>query len=105
MVRKRVTLSAAAEISEESLRGSLSYTDPDYNFTGKELSYFLKNIKNDKSDSGYENRVFGAGVGLSYERFKDIFSPGVSLTYDDLTTDNTASQLLKNQGNLNGLKV
>ncbi len=95
---KGVTLSAAAEISEESLRGSLSYTDPDYNFTGKELSYFLKNIKNDKSDSGYENRVFGAGVGLSYERFKDIyFSPGVSLTYDDLTTDNTASQLLKNQ--------
>ncbi len=95
---KGVTLSAAAEVSAESVRGSLSYTDPDYNFTGKELSYYLKNIQNDKSDSGYENRVFGAGASLSYERFKDIyFSPGVSLTYDDLTTDNTASQLLKNQ--------
>ena len=45
-----------------------------------------------KADSGYENRVFGAGIGLSYEKFKDIyFSPGVSLTYDDLTTDSTAS--------------
>ena len=95
---KGVTLSAAAEVSEESVRGSLSYTDPDYNFTGKELSYFLKNVQNDKKSSGYENTVIGGGVGLSYERFKDIyFSPGLSLTYDDLTTDDTASALLKKQ--------
>ncbi len=95
---KGVTLSAAAEVSEESLRGSLSFTDPDYNYTGSELSYFLKNIKNDKPESGYENSVFGAGIGLSYERFKDIyFSPGLSLTYDDLKTDSTASDLLKEQ--------
>ncbi len=95
---KGVTVSANAEVSADSLRGALSFTNPDYNFTGKELSYYLKNVKNDKSDSGYENRVFGAGIGLSYERFKDIyFSPGLSLTYDDLTTDSTASQLLKNQ--------
>ena len=38
------------------------------------------------------------GVSLSYERFKDIyFSPGLSLTYDDLTTDSSASTLLKKQ--------
>ncbi len=95
---KGVTLSAAAEISAESVRGSVSYTDPDYNFTGKELSYFLKNVQNDKKESGYENSVFGGGIGLSYEKFKDIyFSPGLSLTYDDLTTDDTASALLKKQ--------
>ena len=35
---------------------------------------------------------------MSYEKFKDIyFSPGLSLTYDDLTTDSTASELLKKQ--------
>ena len=46
---------------------------------------------------GYENTVLGGGVSLSYERFKDIyFSPGLSLTYDDLTTDSSASTLLKN---------
>ncbi len=95
---KGVTVSAAAEVSKDSLRGSLSLTDPDYNFTGKELSYYLKNIKNDKTDSGYENSIFGAGIGLSYEKFKDVyFSPGISLTYDDLTTDETASTLLQNQ--------
>ncbi len=95
---KGVTVSAAAEVSTDSISGSLSFTDPDYNFTGKELSYYLQNIKNDKSDSGYENNIFGAGVSLSYERFKDIyFSPGISLTHDDLRTDSSASTLLKNQ--------
>lgn len=95
---KGVTLSAAAEVSADSLKGSLSYTDPDYNFTGSELSYYVKNINNDKSESGFENSVFGAGIGLSYEKFKDIyFSPGISLTYDDLVTDATASKLLKSQ--------
>ena len=95
---KGATLSANAEVSQDSLRGSLSYTDPDYNFTGQELSYFIKNVKNDKSDSGYENNILGAGISLSYEKFKDIyFSPGLSLEYDDLKTDDTASQLLKKQ--------
>ena len=95
---KGVTVSAAAEVSTDSVRGSLSFTDPDFNFTGKELSYYLQNTKNDKSESGYENRVFGAGVGLSYEKFKDIyFSPGLGLTFDDLTTDSSASELLRKQ--------
>ena len=57
---KRYTLSAAADVSEESLKGSLSFTDPDYNFTGKQLTYYLQNTKNDKSDSGYENDVLEA---------------------------------------------
>ncbi len=95
---KGVQLSAAAEVREDSIKGSLSYTDPDFNFTGRELSYYLKNVTNDESDSGYENKILGGGVNLSYERFKDIyFAPGLSITYDDLTADSTASDLLKKQ--------
>ena len=95
---KGVTLQAAADVSAESLKGSLSFTDPDFNFTGQELTYYLKNIKNDKSESGYENNLFGAGIGMSFEKYKNIFfSPGIGITYDDLTTDDTASTLLKKQ--------
>ena len=91
---KGIRISANAEVSAESVRGSLAFTDTNYNFTGKELTYSLENIKNDKPDSGYENSVLGAGIGLSYERFKDIyFAPGVKLTIDDLETDETASSL------------
>ena len=42
---KGVQLSADADVSEDSLKGALYYTDPDFNFTGKELSYYLKNKK------------------------------------------------------------
>ena len=95
---KGMTVSASADVSADSVKGSLAFTDPDYNFTGKELSYYLKNVTNDKSELGYDNKVFGAGVGLSYEKFKDIyFSPGIGLTYDDISTDDTASTLLKKQ--------
>ncbi len=95
---KGVTVAANADVSADSLKGSLSLTDPDYNFTGRELSYFLKNEQIDKKNSGYENNIFGAGASLSYEKFRDIYlSPGFSLTYDDLTTDSTASELLRKQ--------
>ena len=95
---KGIRISANADVSAESVRGSLAFTDTNYNFTGKELTYSLENIKNDKPDSGYENSVLGAGIGVSYEKFKDIyFAPGVKLTIDDLETDETASSLLKKQ--------
>ena len=93
-----ISLSAAAEFSQESLKGSVSFTDPDFNFTGTELTYYLQNIKNDKSESGYENDVIGGGISLTYEKFKNIYlSPGISLLYDDLKTDSSASSLLKKQ--------
>ena len=91
-------VSANADVSADSISGSLSFTDPNYNFTGKQLSYDLQNTKNDKPDSGYENNVFGGGINLSYEKFKDVyFAPGINLTYDDLTTNSSASDLLKKQ--------
>ncbi len=95
---KGVSLSAAAEIRTDSVKGSLSITDPNYNFTGRELTYYLQNESNDKPDSGYENNVLGGGISITYEKFKDIYlSPGISLVFDDLTTDSSASALLKKQ--------
>ena len=93
-----VSLSATAEIRSDSVKGSLSVTDPDYNFTGRELTYYIQNENNDKPDSGYENDVLGGGISITYEKFKDIYlSPGISLTFDDLKTDSSASALLKKQ--------
>tara|TARA_A100001011_G_scaffold398332_1_gene502369 strand:+ start:521 stop:2749 length:2229 start_codon:yes stop_codon:yes gene_type:complete len=95
---KGMQVSANADVSADSLKGSISFTDTNYNFTGKELTYSLENIKNDKKDSGYENTVLGAGIGISYEKFKDVYlAPGLKFTIDDLTTDDTASALLKKQ--------
>ena len=96
---KGITVSANADISEESVKGELSFTDRDYNFTGKELTYSIFNtITDKKEDSGYESKLLGAGVGVAYEKYKDVyFAPGFDLTIDDLTTDDSASSLLKKQ--------
>ena len=96
---KGITVSANADVSEESIKGELSFTDKDYNFTGKELTYSVYNtITDKKEDSGYESKLLGAGVGIAYEKYRDIyFAPGFSLNIDDLTADASASSLLKKQ--------
>ncbi len=86
------------EVDEESIRGLLNYTDPNYDFLGNSLSYRLKSEKNDKPDQGYENSVVSAGVGTAFEQYKDVVaSLGLDLSYDDLRTNSSASSSLKKQ--------
>tara|TARA_B100001250_G_scaffold252586_1_gene217222 strand:+ start:206 stop:2440 length:2235 start_codon:yes stop_codon:yes gene_type:complete len=86
------------DVSEESLRGTLSYVDPNYDFLGNSLNYSLSSITNDKPEQGYENTIIGAGVGTVFEQFKDIYAKlGLDLTLDDLQTQSNASDSLKKQ--------
>ena len=82
----------------ESLSGRLNYTDPNYNFLGNSLNYFVSSSENDKPDQGYENTLMAAGVNTSFEQFKDIYTNlGVSISHDDLQTLDSASANLKKQ--------
>ncbi len=87
-----------AEVTAESIRGSLKYTNPNYNFLGNSLSYFLSSTSNDKPDQGYENSLITAGASTSFEQYKDLYaSLGLSASYDDLETLDSASTSLKKQ--------
>ena len=69
-----------------------------YDFLGNSLNYSLSSIKNDKPDQGYENTIIGAGIGTAFEQYKDIFAKlGLNASLDDLQTQDTASDSLKNQ--------
>ena len=94
-----------ADIDEESLIGRLSYVDPNYNFLGNSLNYYVTSESNDKPDLGYENSVISAGIGTSFEQYKDVrVRLGLSASYDDLRTDSSASASLKKQaGSFNEL--
>ena len=82
----------------ESLSGTVNYTDPNYNFLGNSLNYFVSSTENDKPDQGYENTLFAAGINTGFEQFKDIYTNlGVSVSHDDLTTLDSASANLKKQ--------
>ncbi len=86
------------QIDEESVAGVISQTDPNYNFLGNSLSYSLMSEKNDKPDMGYENSVYSASIGTSFEQYKDLNAYlGTEVSYDDLKTIDSASDNLKKQ--------
>ena len=84
------------EVDQESLKGTINYTNPNYDLLGNSLNYYLTSATNDKPDQGYENSVLTAGASTSFEQFKDIFATlGLAASYDDLRTNSTASSTLK----------
>ena len=86
------------ELDSESLSGVVSYTDPNYDFLGNSINYYISSTSNDKPDQGYENSLINAGIGTSFEQYEDIFAKlGVSASYDDLQTTDAASDSLKKQ--------
>ena len=54
---KGTRLNFELEVDEESLGGTLNYTDPNYNFLGNSINYFISSETNDKPDQGYENSI------------------------------------------------
>ena len=92
------TIGFDIEVDAESLSGTLSYVDPNYNFLGNSLAYSISSSSNDKPDLGYENTIISGNVATSFEQYKNVIANlGISASYDDLRTDNTASDSLQKQ--------
>ena len=86
------------QVEADSLKGTLNYSDPNYDFLGNSLNYYLTSETNDQPDQGYENTVMGAGISTSFEQYNDVYATlGISATHDDLRTLDSASDSLKKQ--------
>ncbi len=95
---KGININTSLDVSAETFTGGINVNNPNYNFSGNSINYFIENTKNDKPDSGFENNIISTGIGTSFEQYKDVFlSPSLSLSYDDLKVDTTASNSLKKQ--------
>ncbi len=85
-------------LDEESLAGEIVYSNPNYDFLGNSLFYSISSESNDKPDQGYENSIVSGAVGTSFEQYRDVkVNLGLSASFDDLRTENTASSSLKKQ--------
>ena len=95
------------DADEESLAGTISLSDPNYDFLGNSFNYFLKTESNDKPNQGYENSIVSAGIGTGFEQFRNLkASLGASFSHDDLRTLSSASSTLKKQsGTFNELSA
>ena len=86
------------EVDQESIGGTLNFSDPNYDFLGNAINYYISSENNDKPNQGFENTVITSGINTSFEQFRNIYTKlGVNATYDDLRTDSNASGSLKKQ--------
>jgi outer membrane protein insertion porin family len=86
------------QLDEESIVGGLTFINPNYDFLGNSLNYNITSEQNDKPDQGYENTIISTGIGTSFEQYKNVrVNLGLSASYDDLRTENSATASLKKQ--------
>ena len=84
---------ATLSVSEESLRGGLNMSNPNFNYSGNLVYGGITSTNNDKPDSGYENTITNLNIGTKFEQYEDLYlTPGLDLSFDDLKVDGTASE-------------
>ena len=96
---KGIQLSSSLDLTEDSIRGLFSVTNPNFNYTDKSLSTSVESTNVDKiTDSGYKSTKTGFTFGTGFEQFQNVyFTPRLSNFYEDITTKDTASENLKKQ--------
>jgi len=95
---KGLGVDATVNLTEESIRGGISISDPNYKYSGNLVYGGMTTTETDNTDSGYENTVTNFNLGTKFEQYEDIyFTPGLDLSFDDLKVDSSASSNLKKQ--------
>ena len=96
---KNIKLSTDIRTTDDSIRGSFSVVNPNFNYSNKALITSLQSTTIDKmSDSGYETKKTGFSFGTRYEQYENtFFSPKITTEIEDLTTNANASDSLKKQ--------
>ena len=96
-----INLNFTGRLSSEIVRGDLSYVDPNFKNSDKELASSLYSEVDDYTNSGYQNKRVGTKFATKYEIYEDIFfRPNATIQYDKLEVTGSASSLLRSrQGN------
>ena len=95
---KGINLNATITASQERVNGEISYSEPNFNNSDRDLFIALYSERNEYTNSGYTNSKAGTKLGTRYEVYDEIYlRPIVGLQYDSLKTTSSASTLLRNR--------
>jgi len=93
-----INLNFTGRLSSDVIRGELSYTDPNYINSNKELAASLFSEVDDYKNSGYQNNKAGTRFATKYEIYEDIFfRPNLGVQFDKLEITGSASSLLRSR--------
>ena len=96
---KGINLNTNATISDESLKGLFSVTNPNFQNTDKLVYFSAEASETDRLETfGYKTNKSGFSIGTNFELFNDFrFGLGNSNYYEKIDTDSTASAMQKTQ--------
>jgi outer membrane protein insertion porin family len=96
---KGIELEANLALTEQTVKGMIKYTNPNFAYSDRALSTSLESTVTDReTDSGYKSSLNKVSLGTSYEQYEDLFfSPSLSISNESLSTTSTASANYKKQ--------
>ena len=96
---KGINLDTNFELSEDSLKGQIIYSRPNFAYTDNTLFTSIKSVNSDfLTLYGYESNEIGLSLGTKFEQYENLFfSPEIDFSIEDLTTNSTASSTIKKQ--------
>jgi outer membrane protein insertion porin family len=93
-----INLNFTGRLSSDVIRGEISYVDPNYINSNKELAASLFSEVDDYTNSGYQNKRAGTRFATKYEIYEDIFfRPNFGLQLDKLEVTGNASSILRSR--------
>ncbi len=96
---KGVRVNANMAFTDSSVRGELTFEDPNFRNSNNSLFTSFKSIKTDNlTNSGYETSNIGVSVGSNFEKYENLFLyPTIEINFEELKTSSIASANLKKQ--------
>ena len=96
---KGIRLNSTLNLTNESVKGALAVTIPNYNYSDNSLIASIQSSTEDNTDTyGYKTGKIGFSMGTSFEQYEDLyFAPSLSLYSETLETNSKASKNLKKQ--------
>jgi outer membrane protein insertion porin family len=96
---KGINLKTLLEISEESIKGEIVYSKPNFSYTDNTLFTSLSSTTDDRmTNSGYKLSEIGFSIGTEFEQYENLFlNPSLKLTLENLETDSTVKNSIKKQ--------
>ena len=101
-----IELESLLELTEETVSGNISVSNPNYNYTGNSIFTALNVSSSDKTaNSGFKSNKTGYMLGTEFEQYENVFlSPAFDLSFEEIDVESTASsQLQKMDGNYTNL--
>jgi len=93
-----INLNLTGRLSNEAIRGEVSFVDPNYKNSNKELAASLFSEVDDYKNSGYQNKRAGTRFATKYEIYEDIFfRPNLGVQFDKLEVTGSVSNLLRSR--------